>query len=133
MTAPNSIILDTSNIVSRIRELTEHVRLLEGRYFITDLLEDVMYCLRDAKKFPTELNDLVYEIASGRYQYGYLLLEDSLAPLIQELGEAIFYQLKTWNVYLPDGTLPYHYCAVENPGFNDVLLIKLKEITCDVL
>lgn len=129
MPAPNSIILNTRDQVKKLRLLSKDIEIIEGRYFVVDILEDVMHCLRNCYTAKQDLQSFINEIKSGHYEYGYTLLGKELADCVEELGFALFEQLKTLGVYFPGGQLPYHYCTVADPNFHDVLLTQTHELT----
>jgi hypothetical protein len=129
MAVPNSIILDTHVLVKQLRSISQNIQILEGRHFIVDILEDIMFCLRSAVTAKSYLAEFVNEIRSGRYEYGYTLLNTELANVVEELGLHLFEQLKHYGIYLPDGTVSYHYCTVTDPHFHDVLMIKTHELS----
>ena len=124
----NSIILDTSRYVSHLRRLGGEVELMEGKHFVTDMLEDLFSCFTNAKTVHSKLSALVAEISSGKYEYGYTLLDDRIAKALWDIGIESFNQLRRLQAFMPDGLLPYYYFAIADRHFNDVLLLRLYDL-----
>lgn len=120
----NSLILDTYQLVLELRYRTAHIGKVEGKHFIVDILGDTIDCLQFARQAFMELHQFTRQIADGRYEYGYSYVDPSIARLVFEIGESCFHQLYRCQAYLPDGRLPFFYHGVQNPQFNDVLLIR---------
>jgi hypothetical protein len=123
-----SLILNTSHLVSKLRRLGGEIELMEGKHFVTDILEDLFSCFTNAKLVHRKLSEFITEISQGKYEYGFCLLDQRFAQVIWELGIEVFQQLKHAHAFLPDGTLPFYYFPISDKHFNDILLLRLYDL-----
>lgn len=126
---PSAIILNTHGKVKELREKSKEILVIEGRHFVCDILEDLLDCLTHLKTAGVDLAGFVTEIRSGKYEYGYSLVKTEIASIVFDLGMDLFRQLRFWHLYLPDGKLPYYYLPIRDPYFNDVVLLRIHELT----
>ncbi len=127
--APNSIILDTRALMTKVRFHAHNVNEIQGRVFVNDLIEDVVDCISNNYEAIFRLTELAKEIYNGEYQYGYTILNPDLAPALYNLGASMHEQLRHFGIYLPDGSLRYHHYRIEDPHFNDIVLARTYELT----
>lgn len=126
---PNSIILDVSELIIPLRRASsaQHAKAKRKEPYInplSPLLDDVVDCLKFRKSFYKRLWDLSTETAAGKYDHLQLIPARELCYGVMELGCHMVNQLDELHCYLPDGYLPYSYCAVNHPAFHDVVLTR---------
>lgn len=128
MSADN-IVLNTANALRSIRFLARHVENIQGRIFVNDIVEDVLYCLLNRYTALQQLHEYVKEIHHSHYEYGKYILSPLFATPLERLGKTIFEQLVALGMYQVDGILPYHYLRLEDPAVNDIILARTHELT----
>ena len=125
----NSIVLNTANALRPIRFLARHIENIQGRIFVNDIVEDVLYCLLNRYTAMQQLHEYVKEIHHSHYEYGKYILSPLFAPLLEQLGKTIFEQLVVLGLYQLDGVLPYHHLRLEDPTVNDIILARTHELS----
>jgi hypothetical protein len=132
--APDTIILDTQEVMNKIRHAASvsdcqsyapHVP-----QFLQELTDVVVDSLKHRAKAGYELSVLVDEIRTGQCHSpsgGFIPAE--FADLVHELGTTILRQLDENKAYNLQQTLPYHYWIPPwKVGFDDVMLQRTREI-----
>ena len=111
---PETIILDVADVMKKFHETaatSDHYSYSPHMpFFIQEMTNRVVDCLRDRRMASHKLHSLVQEISFGRYVHptaGHVPAE--FAPLVLELGHGVLAQLDEYKVYDLQGRLPYHF------------------------
>lgn len=125
----NSVIIDTKEPVKKLRQYIRGLTPIAGRDFVSDIMQDLVYEMRESKYATDRVGNLIAEISGGKYQYGYTLLDTRLTAPVMHLAMHIADRFREYGIYLPDGTLPYVCVPVHNVNFHDLLLTRIYELS----
>lgn len=126
---PHSVLLDTHEVVKRLRELPSVDSFMIWRLYLPEVLEEIVESLRNVKTARRDLRALCRDIQQRkRYATFFPDTPNLLAAGVEEVGMKIFEQLKLFGAYLPDGSLPFYCYKVEDPLFNDILLVREEQL-----
>lgn len=128
MKIPESVVLDTRDTVKKLRALVKSNEPTVDRFFVLQVLEDIVDCVRNPKTFTRELRQLMDDVDNGKYKKIHPVQDGVLSAAIHEVAVTIFDQLKTSGFYLPGVVLPYYFYPVNDPHFHDVLLLRIHEL-----
>jgi hypothetical protein len=120
---PRAIILDTDQSVQALRALPANCAPEMWRHFVSNILEEVIDCHRDFRTANERFGSLLVAIDNGRY-HNYINQKHLLTDAIGAVTINVVQQLRLQRIYDPDGVLRYYYYPVNDPNFNDILLIR---------
>lgn len=124
---PTGIILDTAEAVQLLRNLPHSQEQSVWRMFITYVLEEIVDCLRLEKQGMAKLMQLCKEIEKGKWKQ-YFNQPEQLSDMVYHVGKYIHAQMVHAMTYDLDGVLRYCYYPVHAAHFNDLLLLREKEL-----
>ena len=117
MHIPEMVVLDTAPEVKQFKNGLEEECAVE--FYTRDTINSIINCLNDKKFANYELREYVAQIEFGEFdaieeEIGIDLEQRQTANLkeaerILELGLSIQNKIESMGLYLPDGSLPYHF------------------------